>query len=354
MVARKTVCLRRPGGSRGGEPRAGRFFANPKVTAAKIVEGWSPRTGVAVAGRHVLAIQDTTEVKFPTTVRRRRGLGPVKKGNTCGVVAHAMIAVDAESHACQGHARSNFRRGSRIEPYAPLQWRCGSARSKSAAPRDERDRGPPKTVRLCLIEAREIHPPDGVEPLHWRLLTTHDVADAEKAWQIIGWYQARRTIEQLFRVTKSQGPRLEDSQLASADRLVRLAAAAIKAARIDIQLVQERGGRHQWPATTVFVETEIDTLETLNPTLEGNTERQQNPHPARSLARAGWGHRPPRWLELLLQTPGTNNFQPGNGAVPRNSPWTASWIETGTRCETPLVPRRRPFRERDRRHHGQR
>jgi hypothetical protein len=73
MVARKTVCLRRLGGNRGGELQAGRFFANQKVTAAKIVEGWSRRTGAAVAGRHILAIQDTTEVKFPTTAQRRRG-----------------------------------------------------------------------------------------------------------------------------------------------------------------------------------------------------------------------------------------------------------------------------------------
>src|ERR1039458_5013561 len=92
----------RRGGNRGGELQAGRFFANPKVTAAKIVEGWSRLTGAAIAGRHVLAIQDTTEVKFPTTAQRRRGLGPVKKGNTYGVVVHAMIGVDAVSHTCFG------------------------------------------------------------------------------------------------------------------------------------------------------------------------------------------------------------------------------------------------------------
>jgi len=57
MVLRKTVCLRRLGGDRGGELQAGRFFANPKVTAAKLVEGWADRTGEACSGRHVLAIQ---------------------------------------------------------------------------------------------------------------------------------------------------------------------------------------------------------------------------------------------------------------------------------------------------------
>ena len=386
MVARKTVCLRRLGGNRGGELQAGRFFANPKVTAAKIVKGWSDLTGPAVAGRHLLAIQDTTEVKFPTTVQRRRGLGRVKKGNTYGVVAHAMIAVDADSHACLGlvggdvqtrdgvvtehhrdrplseresrrwietaerakdllssaamvtvvadresdmypawasvprpdfhllsramvdrrligggtlfKAAESFavagirklklpaRQPDRAARTATVEMRYGEV--EICRPRDERDRSLAKTVRLRLIEVREVDPPEGVQRLHWRLLTTHEVADAGKAWEIVGWYQARWVIEQLFRVTKSQGLQLEDSQLASADRLVKLTAAAIKAACIDIQLVQERDGKHQLPASTVFAEPEIETLEALVPTLEGKTERQKNPHPVRSLARASW------------------------------------------------------------------
>jgi hypothetical protein len=333
-----------------------------------------------------LAIQDTTEVKFPTTAQRRRGLGPVKKGNTYGVVAHAMIAVDADSHACLGLVGGDVRTrdGVVTEPHRdrPLseresrRWIETAERAKhvlaSAAmvtvvadresdmypawasvprpgfhllsramvdrrlagggtlfgaaegfavagtrtiklparqpdraartatvemrfgeveicrPRDERDHSLAKTVRLRLIEVCEVDPPEGVEPLHWRLLTTHDVADAEKAWQIVGWYQARWVIEQLFRVTKSQGLQLEDSQLASADRLVKLTATAIKAACIDIQLVQERDGKHKLPASTVYTEPEIETLEALVPTLEGKTERQKNPHPPRSLARACW------------------------------------------------------------------
>ena len=41
-------------------------------------------------------------MKFPTTAQRRRGLGPVKKGNAYGVLVHAMIAVDAPTGACLG------------------------------------------------------------------------------------------------------------------------------------------------------------------------------------------------------------------------------------------------------------
>ena len=102
MVALKTVCLKRLGGDRKGEERVGRFFASEKVTAAKIIEGWGALTGAACAGRHVLAIDDTSETKFPTTAQRRRGLGPTKKGNAYGVLVHAMIAVDAMSGACLG------------------------------------------------------------------------------------------------------------------------------------------------------------------------------------------------------------------------------------------------------------
>src|SRR5208282_5097627 len=102
MVARKTVCLRRLGGNRKGEERVGRFFANAKVTAAKIIAAWSMLTGAACAGRHVLAIEDRSEVRFPTTAQRRRGLGPGKKGNAYGVLVHAMIAVDAASGSCLG------------------------------------------------------------------------------------------------------------------------------------------------------------------------------------------------------------------------------------------------------------
>jgi hypothetical protein len=383
---RKTVCLRRLGGHRRGEERAGRFFANPKVTAAKIVEGWSTQTVAACAGRHVLAIQDTTEVKFPTTAQRRRGLGPVKHGNTYGVLVHAMIALDATTTACLGLVGGEVwtRPGVVTEPHRDRpfmdreshRWLATAERAKDVLqpaamitvvddregdiypkwaglpqagvylltramvdrrlvggstlfaaageiaiagrrqihlparqpdrakrtavvelrygaveicrPRDEQDRSLAATVRLWLADVREVDPPEAVEPLHWRLVTTHEITDTAKAWQVVGWYQARWTIEQLFRVMKSQGLQLEDSQLATGERLVKLAAAATKAACIDMQLVQERDGKDQLPASNVFTEPEIETLEALNPTLEGNTERQQNLHPVASLARAAW------------------------------------------------------------------
>ena len=87
---------------------------------------------------------------------------------------------------------------------------------------------------------------------------------------------------------KSQGLDLEESQITDASRLAKLTAVAVKAATIAIQLVQERDGRDGLPATVAFTKPELQTLAALGPTLEGKTPRQQNPHPASSLAWAAW------------------------------------------------------------------
>ncbi len=185
------------------------------------------------------------------------------------------------------------RQPDRAKRTAVVELRYGSV--EIFRPRDEQDRTLAKTVRLWLVDVREVNPPADVEPLHWRLVTTHEITDTAKAWQVVGWYQARWVIEQLFRVMKSQGLQLEDSQLCSAERLVKLAAPAFagaglatKAACIDIQLTQERDGKDRLPASNVFTEPEIETLEALCPTLEGKTVRQHNLHPVASLAWAAW------------------------------------------------------------------
>jgi hypothetical protein len=72
----------------------------------------------------------------------------------------------------------------------------------------------PSSVTLTLVEAREVDPPDGVTPVHWRLLTTHPVATFAQARQITGFYRQRWTIEQLFRVMKTKGFNIEAVRVA--------------------------------------------------------------------------------------------------------------------------------------------
>jgi len=97
-----------------------RFVNNPRVTIDALIEGWCQQTRAAVSGRHVLAIQDTSEIAFATKPTRRRGLGQVAKGNAHGVLLHAMMAVDADTGSCLGLAGGNVwtRQGTVKTPHS--------------------------------------------------------------------------------------------------------------------------------------------------------------------------------------------------------------------------------------------
>jgi Transposase DDE domain len=385
MVLHETVCLRRLAqGNHSEAIRHGRFLANRAVTVEGVIAGWSGQTRLAAEGRHVLALQDTSEIKFATTAEHRRGLGRIKKGNCRGVLLHPMLAVDAESGACLGLASGQVwtRGDGELSPHAdrPLSQKesrrwidtaeaakpilaaaamvtfiadresdfyalwarlpedryhvlarvmhdhaltSGTTLRRAVAdapvrdtrlielreraerparqaelclrfgeaairrPRSSREAGLPEAVRLSWVEVVEPAPPPGQPPLHWLLLTSHAPSTPAQAWQIVAWYQQRWLIEQFFRVMKSQGLNIEDSQLQSAARLEKLVAIAAKAAVIVIQLVQARGGGEQ-PASHAFTPTEIDTLAAFEGRFKGKSPLQTNPHRKASLAWAAW------------------------------------------------------------------
>jgi hypothetical protein len=177
-------------------------------------------------------------------------------------------------------------RQNRPERDATLELRFGSV--TIARPLDALARSLPAQQALTLIEVAEPNPPKGAEPLTWRLLTTHAVTDAAAAWRIVAWYKARWTIEQLFRLLKKQGLRLEDSQVETADRLLKLVAIAAHAAVITLQLLQARDGRSIEPASLAFNPDELSTLDALETEYTGKTPLQRNPHPRHSLAWSAW------------------------------------------------------------------
>ena len=204
------------------------------------------------------------------------------------------------------------------------------------------------SVRLTLVEVAEHDPPAGVEPLHRRRLTTHDVTSVDAAWQIVAWYKLRRIIEPLFRIPKKQGLQLEDSQIASAERLLKLATIATKAAALILQLVQARDGRRAEPASLAFTQEERAALEAVNAQVEGKTEKQKNPHTRRGLAWAAWiiarlGGWPFDKLRRLLLLPAARSHHlqawPGILSRPR-------YGMEAEKCVHPLA-RRRGWR-----HHG--
>jgi hypothetical protein len=99
---------------------------------------------------------------------------------------------------------------------ATVSLRAGPVTLKR--PRNGFARTDPETVSMTLVEAREINPPANEEALHWRLLTTIEVADAAAAGEIVRLYRLRWRIEEVFRALKSDGMRLEETQVHAAGR----------------------------------------------------------------------------------------------------------------------------------------
>jgi hypothetical protein len=160
-----------------------------------------------------------------------------------------------------------------------------------AKPRSGADPTDPATVALTYVEVSEINPPKGSTPIIWRLLTTLPVCGAADefaaAQDIVRLYRLRWRIEQVFRSMKSDGLRLEETQVQEASRLFKLTAIALTAAVRTIQLVDARDGSSR-PASDVADQDLITAAEAIGPTLEGKTARQKNPHPPRSLAWLSW------------------------------------------------------------------
>ena len=107
MLAQQTVCLRRLAGTRARQVQFGRWLANDKVSAAEIIAHACRRTGAAACGRHVLAIQDTTELNYQSHVRRVSGLGTVGNGKDAGMFLHPLLALDANDGTCLGLAHAH-------------------------------------------------------------------------------------------------------------------------------------------------------------------------------------------------------------------------------------------------------
>ena len=118
-------------------------------------------------------------------------------------------------------------------------------------PKSTPDRTGPATLTLGLVEVREEAAPAGAgTPLPWRLVTALPVTalavtTLAEARDVVRLYRPRWRIEEVFRVLKSDGLDIEDSQPETAGRLLNLAALALVAATRIIQLVDARHGRHR-------------------------------------------------------------------------------------------------------------
>jgi hypothetical protein len=122
---------------------------------------------------------------------------------------------------------------------------------------DGKGRQPALTV--WAVEARELHPPRGVRPIHWRLLSTLPVGTLAEAVEKLQWYCVRWSIEVFHKVLKS-GCRVEAVQLQQAARLQRYVAIKLVVAWRVMALVKLGREQPEWKLSEILEEAEWRAL----------------------------------------------------------------------------------------------
>lgn len=113
-----------------------------------------------------------------------------------------------------------------------------------------------------VVEAREVNPPRGVEPLHWVLWTSLPSESFAQAWEIIEYYERRWLIEEFHKAVKT-GCRLESRQYMQAQRLEAVAGMTCVLAVRLLQLKTVATTQPQLPAERVVPKTWLKVLSAL-------------------------------------------------------------------------------------------
>lgn len=119
--------------------------------------------------------------------------------------------------------------------------------------------GDKQPVPLTIIQVVEEHPPEGVTPLEWFLLSTTEITSPEQALKCLEWYCLRWRIEDWHRVLKS-GCEVEDAAYETTERLKRgIAINAVIAWRIMLMTLLGRE-TPDLPADILFSDIELKVL----------------------------------------------------------------------------------------------
>src|SRR5260370_391158 len=247
-------------GNRAREVQFNRFLGNDKLTTADLIEGWSEGKAAAAEGRHILAIQDTSEINFATTARRRRGLGEIGKGNGRGVLLHPMLAVDAENGSCLGLLSGQV-------------WTRKGRHTVSHDLRDLSDKESQRWIASALA----------AKPLLAKAAMVAVLGDRES--DIFALYAS--AAEERFEVIARS---MHDRKLADGTGSY---AASEGMTVLDKHAVArrsrpQRAGRSNQTARLALDANEVATLAALNQNLEAQSKRLKNPHPPDNLAWAAW------------------------------------------------------------------
>jgi hypothetical protein len=146
----------------------------------------------------------------------------------------------------------------------------------------------PDSIRLSLVDVREVSALEDGKPIHWRLLTTRAVSSMPEACRIVDLYRMRWVIEEFFRMLKTAGFDIEAADIGDPQVMIKFVTAAVVAAVTVMQLVKAREGTTDQQLTDAFEPDDRPVLEAVSAKLEGATALQKNPHSKGSLAFAAW------------------------------------------------------------------
>ncbi len=146
------------------------------------------------------------------------------------------------------------RQGNRPARVARLEVRFAQV-SLKPPPRKSKLRD----LTVWAVLAREISPPEGVDPIEWLLLTTMEVTTFEQAVEKMAWYTVRWGIEVYHRTLKS-GCKIEERQLGTAERIETCLAIDMVVAWRIIYLTRLGQDVPDMPCTVYFEEAEWKAL----------------------------------------------------------------------------------------------
>lgn len=276
----------------GGKVAARRGRATGAKESRRWIETMDGQAALRAQAARVTLVADAESDIYELFARRPAGIdvlvraGQNRKVSTETEAPERLFAL-ADSWPELGRVTVELRAipGRRARP-AKLAVRASEV--ELCRPRNGADPALPKTVPLSLVDLCEIDAPAGQRPLHWRLLTSHQVTTLEEAQRTANLYRQRWVIEEFFRTLKSAGFELDQAEIGQPKAMLNFAAACSLAAVTIMQLVQARDGKTAQPLAHAFETTDQPLIEALSTQLEGKTQRQKNPHPQGSLAFVAW------------------------------------------------------------------
>lgn len=122
-----------------------------------------------------------------------------------------------------------------------------------------REHAPAEPLLMWVVELEEFHPPEGVEPIRWVLLTSERVESVQQAQQIVGYYSQRWAIEEYHKALKT-GCRVEERYYETADRLERITGLL---AIVAVQLLKLRTLAEETPEARAVDVVPTEWVETI-------------------------------------------------------------------------------------------